>query len=93
LRVDGQRVLSLLMRPMSPPLASSIVVAVALIVAEGVPAAPGRAGDLPLGVVYLVGVLVGVLVGPAPLRILLAVALVPCCTAAATRTRGDGERR
>jgi len=89
LRVDGQRVLSLLMRPMSPPLASSIVVAVALIVAEGVPAAPGRAGDLPLGVVYLVGVLVG----PAALRILLAVALVPCCIAAATRTRGDGERR
>jgi two-component system sensor histidine kinase KdpD len=53
-------VLSPLMRPMSPSLASWIVVAVALIVAERLVVYPLRrvAPEISLGVVYLVGVLV-----------------------------------
>ena len=56
----GARVLSLLMRPMSRPLASWIVVAVALIVAETLVVYLLRrvASEISPGVVYLVGVLV-----------------------------------
>jgi hypothetical protein len=53
----GTRVLSLLMRPMSPPLASWIVVVVAMIVAETLVVYLLRrvALEISLGVVYLVG--------------------------------------
>jgi hypothetical protein len=56
----GTRVLSLLMRPMSSPLAWWIVVAVALIVAETLVVYLLRrvASEISLGVVYLVGVMV-----------------------------------
>ena len=58
--VNGQRVLLLLMRSMSPPLAAWIVVAVALILAERLVVHPlrGSRRRSPLVVVYVVAVLV-----------------------------------
>jgi K+-sensing histidine kinase KdpD len=83
------RVLSLLSRPMSPPLASWIVVAVALIVAETLVVYPLRrvAPEISLGVVYQVGVLVVSSVGG------LALGLVTAVLSAAALASGSAVER
>jgi hypothetical protein len=72
---------------MSPPRASWIVVAVALIVAETLVVYPlrGVGPEISLGVVYLVGVLLVLSVCGLALGVLAAVR--------GARSRGDGERR